>query len=130
MRWLTLGAILVASAASAQTAESTRPLSPRNANYSIDARLDTASRTIAGSEVITWRNLTAKPTRELQFHLYWNAWRNTRSTWLREALLGSNRNFDDRRDEDWGRIDITSINLLGSSPGANESAFTDLTSAA
>ena len=36
------------------------PLSPRNANYSIDARLDPASRTITGSEVITWRNITAE----------------------------------------------------------------------
>ena len=52
------------------------PLSPRNASYSIDARLDAPSRTITGSEVITWRNITTKPASELQFHLYWNAWRN------------------------------------------------------
>ena len=27
-----------------------------------------------------------RPTIELQFHLYWNAWRNTDSTWMRERL--------------------------------------------
>ena len=49
------------------------PLSPRNASYVIDAKLEPASRTITGSEVIVWRNITTKPATELQFHLYWNA---------------------------------------------------------
>src|SRR3712207_3434354 len=59
-------------------------VSPRNANYSIDARLDPSSRTITGREVLTWRNISAIATAELQFHLYYNAWRNSQSTWLRE----------------------------------------------
>ena len=36
----------------------TPPLSPRNASYTIDARLDPATRTITGSETIAWRNIT------------------------------------------------------------------------
>src|SRR5207302_895900 len=87
------------------------PLSPRNANYSIDARLGADERAITGSERITWRNITSKPATELQFHLYWNAWRNARSTWLREAWLGG-RTFEGLRDRDWGRTDVTSIRLL------------------
>ena len=47
-----------------------RPPSPRNANYSIDVDLDPASRTVTGRAVVTWRNLTSKPTSELQFHTY------------------------------------------------------------
>src|SRR6185436_11617139 len=54
--------------------------SARNANYDIEARLDHAARTLTGRETIRWRNISAKPTRELQFHLYWNAWRNADST--------------------------------------------------
>ena len=69
----------------------TPPLSPRNANYTIDARLDPATRTITGSEIITWRNITASPAADLQFHLYWNAWRDTRSTFMREQALGGSR---------------------------------------
>ena len=46
------------------------PLSPRNANYTIIARLDPATRTITATETIVWRNITANPTSELQFHLY------------------------------------------------------------
>ena len=121
MRFLALGAILFASAASAQQTVDGAirpPLSPRNANYSIDARLDPASRTITGSEVITWRNITTKAATDLQFHLYWNAWRNNRSTWLREARLGAGRNLANPRDEDWSRIDVTSIALRASGGSA------------
>ena len=46
-----------AAAASAAPAPS-----PRNANYSIDVDLDPASRTVTGRAVVTWRNLTSKPT--------------------------------------------------------------------
>ena len=63
------------------------PLSPRNASYSIDARLDPETRALTGTETITWRNITTRPADELRFHLYWNAWKNTRSTFLREAAL-------------------------------------------
>lgn len=117
MRFLALGAVLFASAASAQPPPGgaiSPPLSPRNASYAIDARLDPASRTITGSEVITWRNITAKTAADLQFHLYWNAWRDRGSTWLREASLGAGRNLPDPHAEDWARIDITSIKLLAS----------------
>ena len=86
------------------------PLSPRNASYAIDARLDPKTRTITGSEVIAWRNITTRTVNELQFHLYWNAWRDLRSTWLREATLaGTTYN---RRPDEWARTDVTSISLV------------------
>src|SRR5436190_18531423 len=59
--------------------------SPRNANYSIDVELDPSSHTLIGREVLTWRNTTARPATDLRFHLYYNAWSNTESTWMREA---------------------------------------------
>ncbi len=64
--------------------------SPRNASYSIDVRLDHLNRTLHGRETIRWRNISNQPTSELQFHLYWNAWRDTSSTWLRERRLAGN----------------------------------------
>jgi hypothetical protein len=87
----------------------TPPRSARNANYVIDARLDPPRRTITASEVITWRNITSRSVDDLQFHLYWNAWRNTRTTWLREAALAGARY--DRRPGEWASIDITSLTL-------------------
>ena len=67
------------------------PLSPRNANYTIAARLDSGAHTITATETIRWRNITRATALELQFHLYWNAWRDNRSTYMREALLGAVR---------------------------------------
>ena len=65
--------------------------SPRNANYAISARLDPASRTLQGDELLTWRNTSSAPATSLRFHLYYNAWRNTASTWLRERRLAATR---------------------------------------
>ncbi|MEP7310785.1 MAG: M1 family metallopeptidase [Acidobacteriota bacterium] len=99
--------LLAARAALAQpssTGAVAPPRSPRNANYVIDARLDPAARTITASEVITWRNITSRTVDDLRFHLYWNAWRDTRSTWLREATLAGVR-FD-RRPNEWSRVDV------------------------
>jgi hypothetical protein len=91
------------------------PRSPRNANYSIDATLDPASRTITGTEVITWRNISTNAARELQFHLYWNAWRDDRSTWQRERKLGLQQSPRTVRPQDRSRIDVTSLRLTGGS---------------
>jgi hypothetical protein len=84
-------------------------LSPRNATYDIEVRLDPAARTLTGRETIRWRNISANPTRELQFHLYWNAWRNADSTWLRERRLGGNTTTP-RRDA-WGSIEVTQLTV-------------------
>ncbi|MFB3853428.1 MAG: M1 family metallopeptidase [Vicinamibacterales bacterium] len=88
-------------------------LSPRNASYTIEARLDPAERILQGSEVLTWRNISPNPATELRFHLYYNAWRNTGSTWLREAALSGRRAAAARDDDDWGWIDVTAIRLVG-----------------
>ena len=74
--------------------------SPRNASYDIDVRLEPADRSLHGTERIHWRNISANPTSELQFHLYWNAWRNAESTWLRERRLGGNTTTP--RTDAWG----------------------------
>ena len=97
-------------------------LSARNANYSIDVRLDHASRTLAGREVITWRNTAAVATSELRFHVYYNAWKNARSTWLREARLGGRRGSSPPDQGDWGWVDVTALRLL-----TGESTPVDLT---
>jgi hypothetical protein len=81
--------------------------SPRNANYTIDVRLDHAARTLTGRETIRWRNISSRPTSELQFHLYWNAWRNPESTWLRERRLAGA--YTPPRDDAWGSSDVTLV---------------------
>ena len=97
------------------------PLSPRIASYSIDTRLDPATRTLTGSETITWTNTTARAVDDLRLHLYWNAWRDDRSTFRREQHLAA-RTRRTPRSEDWAHIDVTALRLAGGAP-------VDLTSA-
>ena len=84
-------------------------LSPRNANYEIDARLDHDAKTIRGRETIRWRNISGQPTAELQFHLYWNAWRDADSTWLRERRVSG---LDpEPRVDGWASMDVISVRV-------------------
>ncbi len=87
--------------------------SPRNANYSIDVRLDPDNRILTGRAVLTWRNITTVAAPDLRFHLYYNAWRNSRSTWMRERELGRGPGLASRPEADWGWIDVTAVRLLG-----------------
>ncbi len=87
--------------------------SPRNANYSIDVQLDPDARTLTGRAVLTWRNITTVSASDLRFHLYYNAWRNSRSTWMRERELGRGPGITSRPEADWGWIEVTAVRLLG-----------------
>jgi len=98
----------------------TPPLSPRNASYTITARLDPGTRTITGSETIAWRNISGRSATDLQFHLYWNAWKNARSTFMRERALGGNSDDGGRRADEWGRIDVTAIKIAGTDRTASK----------
>jgi hypothetical protein len=91
------------------TADAAR--SPRNASYRISARLDTASKTLSGTEVITWRNITTRPATSLQFHLYYNAWRDAKSTWIREEMLSFEAEPEEIPADDSGSIDVKSIQV-------------------
>jgi len=89
------------------------PRSPRNASYVMSARLDPASRMLRGESLLTWRNTAASPAPTLQFHLYYNAWRNTRSTWMRERVVaGDPDGLANRPESDWGWIDLTSVRVI------------------
>jgi hypothetical protein len=97
--------------------------SPRIANYTINARLDPSTRAITGSQLLTWRNATATAAASLRFHLYYNAWRDPHSTWMREQRLAGRTEKAGLRQDDWGRIDLQSL-LVERQGGARE----DLTS--
>lgn len=85
------------------------PLAPRVASYSIGVTLDPGAHTISARETLNWRNVTQHPATELQFHLYLNAFKNERSTFMKEThgVSRSNR----FREGEWGYIDIASMKL-------------------
>jgi hypothetical protein len=119
-------ALLLAGSAAAQD---DGPLSRRNANYTIEARLDTVQKTLDGREVLQWRNDTNAPARELRVHLYWNAWKNNRSTWLKESALGSRAFGPNRREVekgDWSYCDVNSLKVLDGDSGPESDITSNL----
>lgn len=93
----------------AQLIEDT-PLSPRNANYQISVRLDASEKKLYGNERLTWINTSSDTIPTLQFHLYLNAFKNTKSTFIKESG-GQLRNakMDKMDDANWGWVDVLSM---------------------
>jgi hypothetical protein len=97
-------------------AQEPEELSPRNANYLIAATLDTDLRKLGGSATITWRNTTQHETSELRFHLYYNAWLNQRSSYMRAAAIGpAPPAVASLGPDDWAYQRVDQITLLGHS---------------
>ena len=91
---------------------SNKQLSPRNANYDIDVKLDPKTKTLKGNEFLTWTNLSKDNVSELQFHLYLNAFKNSKSTFLTEARTGVSKRNQNLNVDDWGWIDISSMKTI------------------
>lgn len=86
-----------------------QPLSPRNASYQMKILLDAETKQIRGNEILTWRNISSIPTRELRFHLYMNAFKNNQSTHISET--GSSGGVL-KSDKAWGWTDIEGIRIV------------------
>ena len=81
------------------------PVSEQRVSYVLHVALDAEHR-LTGSGTVTWRNPDAVPVDSLQWHLYLNAFKQARSTFLRQRP--SDAAELERRDA-WGRVDITSL---------------------
>ncbi|MDR3718471.1 MAG: M1 family metallopeptidase [Bryobacteraceae bacterium] len=105
-RWLagagTLSALFLPAALLAQMA---KPI----ASYDLKAALDVKAHIIHGSETLVWLNDSPDTIATLRFHLYMNAFKNGKSTFLRESGRGSSGGAT----KDWGWIDVKSLRLEG-----------------
>jgi len=84
--------------------------SPCNAVYLMAVTLDTKEKTISGKMNLNWRNISTDTIHELQFHLYMNAFKNNRTTFMSER--GSrfvDFDFKDMKEIDWGWCEIKSM---------------------
>ena len=98
-------AFLLAAPAAAQ---SLPEKSDQVVQYRISVALDPAKHQLTGTQTLTWRNPSATDAvSELQFHLYLNAFKNTKSTFIKES--GGQLRGDEMAKDGWGWIDITSI---------------------
>ncbi len=64
---------------------------------------------VRGVEKIRWRNTSSAPVEELQFHLYLNAFSNSRSTFMTES--GGQLRGVDIPEDGWGWIDVEAMRL-------------------
>ncbi|GAA4446444.1 M1 family metallopeptidase [Nibrella saemangeumensis] len=95
-----------------QTPVVAQSLSPRIANYQIQVELNPATKRLTGRETLVWRNPSADVIRELQFHLYLNAFKNQQSSFMRESggqLRGEY--IDAGNKEAYGFIDVLSMRV-------------------
>jgi hypothetical protein len=80
--------------------------------YEIWVELDDAAKMLLGREEIVWTNTSNEAVPDMVFHLYWNAFKNEDSTFLREARAESMFGMGDApKDGEWGWIDVTDIHL-------------------
>jgi hypothetical protein len=81
--------------------------------YSIDAQLvETVfgdGVRIVGNEQVFWKNTSREAVKVLYFHTYANAFRNTRSTFLREAARDTFELPDDMR---WGDMTVQTVTTI------------------
>ena len=81
------------------------------ANYKMDVTLDVVNKRVTGKMQLSWTNATQFPATELQFHLYYNAWRNNKSSYFNSVRY---HDFDlsDFGEDDWGYCDIQTMEIL------------------
>lgn len=99
------------------------PLSPRNANYDINVKLDTKTKILDGNEILSWTNMSKDNISELQFHLYLNAFKNSNSTFVKEASTGVSKRNQNISTDDWGWIDVLSMKKLDGTDLTNNIKF-------
>lgn len=77
----------------------------------MDVSLDPATKTVKGTQRLTWRNPDSVPVQELQFHMYLNAFKNNESTFMKESG-GVHRGASATVENPWGGIDIFSMKVV------------------
>ena len=115
---LMLGAALVllpAPGTPGQTAPAPAAGAP-GLRYEIWVELDAAGKMLLGKEEIVWTNPTKDAVPDMLLHLYWNAFKNEDSAFLREARAETLfSRGDSPEDGEWGWVDVTDIRLADGS---------------
>lgn len=89
-------------------------------SYTMNVSLDPETKIVTGKEILTWKNPSDKPVSEMYFHAYLNAFKNSSSTFSKESYYGGSSSFLNRREKEWGYLDVKSIK------GQSGSLFSDV----
>jgi len=84
--------------------------------YEIWVELDAAGKMLHGKEEIVWTNPTQDVVPDMLLHLYWNAFKNEASAYMREAAAESQGVRGPAPDDgEWGWVDLTDVRLADGS---------------
>lgn len=87
--------------------------SARTQRYKFTAQLREDAKHLNSSGRIEFDNPSPAVITDLEFHLYWNGWKNTSATFLREQTRGVGRRADRRvRDNNYAALDVKSLKLV------------------
>ncbi len=84
-------------------------LSNRVANYDMDIYLDIEQKKLDASTQLIWKNISMDTITELYFHLYYNAFRNSESTFFKERGVPAWLTKDIDEECGWGWSNITNF---------------------
>ncbi|MGZ9586739.1 M1 family metallopeptidase [Paenibacillus marinisediminis] len=84
--------------------------SERVSEYHINVRLDETTKTLYGSQTVTWTNPGKKTVNEMYLHLYPNAFASSDSTFMKES--GGKLRTDKMPENGYGGMNITSIETV------------------
>lgn len=87
-----------------------KPLSNRIVEYHITVELDAANKKLTGVQTLTWTNPGKLPVDELYFHLYPNAFRSEKTTFMKES--GGKLRNDKMKEDSFGGMDLHSIKTV------------------
>ena len=83
------------------------------ANYRISARYNLAEKSVEGREILTWTNDSPDDVPELEFHLYMNAFKNEKSSFMRESGGGLRSDRVQKDKDPWGWVDVKRMDVTG-----------------
>lgn len=82
---LFLAAVLLSAECSLAGVAFSQIPATRIADYTIDVELNPQDHTLDGSEILTWNNTSAEIIDTLYFHMYPNAYKSNRTTYMQES---------------------------------------------
>jgi Peptidase family M1 domain len=91
-------------------------MSPRVANYTIHAELDHPNKRITATQTIQFLNNSPQAVTHLRMYMYFNSFKNTESTFLKGAANIFGQSYAERRESEWGWLDIQEIKRKGGAP--------------
>src|SRR5262245_51824331 len=117
-------AALVAAASPRVEAQGPPPIPPlpsqsaRTRKYALAETLSDDLANGRASAAIELTNPSPGPIDHLELHLYWNGWRNTQATWLREQDRGMGRRSSRHVHQDsYAAIDLRTMRLTARGKG-------------